>query len=174
MEFKLEQATEILGRTPETLKSLLGTLPDNWIMSNEGAGSWSPFDVLVHLIHGEETNWIPRARMILEHGQSRPFDPFNPTATFETSKGKSLAELLEAFELVREKNLESLKQMNLNAEQLETKGTHPAIGEVTLEQLLATWVVHDLSHIGQIVRTMCRQYETEVGPWKAYIRILNR
>ena len=174
MEFKVEEAIEILGRTPETLQSLLGDLPDNWITNNEGADSWSPFDVLGHLIHGEEEDWIPRARIILEHGQSRPFEPFNRTAMFEKSKGKSTAELLEVFRFLRQKNLESLGHMNLTREKLNLKGTHPALGQVTLEQLLATWVVHDLSHIGQIVRVMCRQYEAEVGPWKAYLPILRR
>lgn len=174
MEFKLEEAMEILGRTPETLQSLLGGLPGNWVVNNEGADSWSPFDVLGHLIHAEEEDWIPRARIILEDGQSRPFETFNRTAMFEKSKGKSTAELLEEFRLLREKNLESLRQINLSTEQLSMKGTHPALGQVTLEQLLATWVVHDLSHIGQIVRVMCRQYEAEVGPWKDYLPILRR
>ena len=174
MEFKLEEAIEILGRTPETLQSLFGDLPGDWVMNNEGADSWSPYDVLGHLIHGEEADWIPRARIILEHGQSRPFDPFDRTAMFEKSKGKSTTELLEEFKFLRQKNLESLEQMNLNTEQLSLKGTHPALGEVTLEQLLATWVVHDLSHIGQIARVMCRQYDAEVGPWKAYLPILNK
>ena len=174
MQFNLEEAVEILGRTPDTLKSLLRDLPGEWATSNEGADSWSGFDVLGHLIHAEEADWIPRARIILEHGESRPFDPFDRTAMFEKSKGKSLAELLEVFEFLRRKNLESLGRMDLNSEKLKLRGAHPALGQVTLEQLLATWVVHDLSHIGQIVRVFCKQYDEEVGPWKAYLPILTR
>jgi uncharacterized damage-inducible protein DinB len=174
MEFNLEEAVEILGRTPATLNALLKDLPDGWVTSDEGQDSWSAFDVLGHLIHGDETDWVPRARIILEHGESRPFDPFDRTAMLEESKGKSPAELLEAFESLRKKNLESLKQMRISEEQLKLKGTHPALGQVTLEQLIATWVVHDLSHIGQVVRIMCRQYDAEVGPWKEYLPILNK
>ncbi|HKP86587.1 MAG TPA: DinB family protein [Blastocatellia bacterium] len=174
MQFNLEEAVETLSRTPETLKSLLRDLPDDRAMSKEGADGWSAFDVLGHLVHGEETDWIPRARIILEHGESRAFDPFDRTAMFEKSKGKSLAELLEVFEFLRKKNLESLEQMDLNRDKLKLRGSHPALGQVTLEQLLSAWVVHDLSHAAQILRILCKQYDEEVGPWKAYLPILTR
>jgi len=173
MEFNLAEAIEILNRTPAALNSLLRGLPDRWVMSNEGPDSWSAFDVIGHLVHGEETDWVPRAKIILEHGESRAFDPFDRTAMIEKSKGKSLTELLDGFESLRKQNIESLEQMGLSAEKLKLKGTHPSLGEVTLEQLLATWVVHDLSHIGQIVRVICKQYDAEVGPWKAYLPILS-
>ena len=172
MEFNLAEAVEILNRTPVTLNALLRDLPDGWVMSDEGPDSWSAFDVLGHLVHGEETDWVPRAKIILEHGESRAFDPFDRTAMIEKSKGKSLTELLDEFESLRKQNIESLERMGLSAEKLKLKGTHPSLGVVTLEQLLATWVVHDLSHIAQIVRVMCKQYDAEVGPWKAYLPIL--
>jgi hypothetical protein len=174
MDFNLRDAVEVLNRTPATLNSLLREMPDRWVMSNEGPDSWSAFDVLGHLIHGDETDWVPRARIILEHGESRAFDPFDRTAMIGKSKGKSLTELLDRFESLRKQNIESLERMGLSAEKLKLKGTHPALGDVTLEQLLATWVVHDLSHIGQIVRIMCKQYDAEVGPWKAYLPILGK
>ena len=174
MEFKLDQAVGILSRTPGTLNHLLRDLPDSWTTGNEGPGTWSAFDVLGHLIHGEETDWIPRARIILEHGQSRPFDRFDREAMFEKSKGRSIPDLLDVFESLRENNLKALAEMDLTADKLALRGTHPSLGVVTLEQLMATWAVHDLSHIAQITRVMCRQYDKEVGPWKAFFPILGR
>jgi uncharacterized damage-inducible protein DinB len=174
MEFQLEQAVEILSRTPAILSSLLQGLSAEWILRNEGTDTWSPFDVVGHLIHGEETDWIPRAKIILEHGESKPFEPFDRFAQFERFKGKSLDELLDTFSQLRQRNLEILQQMNLTPDKMALKGIHPEFGSVTLKQLLAAWVVHDLNHIGQIVRVMSRQYAEAVGPWKAYLSILSR
>ncbi len=174
MEFKLDQATEILRRTPSTLNSLLRDLPDAWVLQNEGPQSWSPFDIVGHLIHGEETDWIPRAKIILEAGETRTFEPFDRFAMFEKSRGKSLTELLDTFERLRGVNLRELEEMHLTAAVLEKRGSHPELGVVTLSELLSTWVVHDLGHIGQIVRVMAKQYDKEVGPWQAYLTILSR
>ena len=172
MEFQIDRAVEILGRTPHTLNSLLRDVSDDWALGNEGPETWSPYDVLGHFIHGEETDWIPRARIILEHGESVPFEPFDRFAQFEKSKGKTLGELLDAFESLRAENLDALKGMNITLAQLELRGAHPTFGPVTLGQLLASWVVHDLGHISQIVRVMSRQYTEASGPWKAFLPIL--
>jgi uncharacterized damage-inducible protein DinB len=172
MEFQLEQAIEVLKRTPATLTSLLRGLPDEWTTGNEGKDTWTPYDVLGHLIHGEETDWIARANIILRYGESRPFDPFDRFAQFEKSKGKSLNDLLSEFEAARKASLESLEQMQITPDKLRLRGTHPALGSVTLGELLATWVAHDLDHIAQIVRVMSKQYNEEVGPWKQYLSIL--
>jgi hypothetical protein len=173
MEFQLDSAKEVLGRTPATLDSLLRQLPDEWIVSNEGADSWSPFDVVGHLIHGEESDWIPRAKVILEHGESRPFEPFDRFAMFEKSRGASLDELLDRFARLRAESLRELEGMNLTPEMLLKRGLHPELGVVTLSQLLSTWVVHDLGHIGQTVRVMAKQYGEAVGAWRAYLSILS-
>lgn len=173
MEFQLEQAKHILRRTPATLNSLLRDLPDEWVLPNEGPDTWSPFDVVGHLIHGEETDWVPRAKIILEHGEDRPFEPFDRFAMFEKSKGKSLGELLDTFERLRGESLQQLDQMNLTPELLLKHGKHPELGIVTLSELLATWVVHDLGHVQQIVRVMSKQYGDAVGPWRAYLSILS-
>ena len=174
MEFQLEHAKDLLRRTPETLNLLLQDLPEPWLMTNEGPNTWSPYDVVGHLIHGEETDWIPRAKIILEHGENRAFTPFNREAMFEKSKAKSLAELLNTFAQLRSENLRQLDELNLTPELLTKRGLHPELGTVTLSQLLSTWVVHDLSHIGQIVRVMCKQYGDAVGPWQAYLPVLTR
>lgn len=172
MEFQLEQATEILRRTPAALNALLRDLPDEWVIANEGPESWSPFDIVGHLIHGEEADWIPRARLILEHGESRPFEPFDRFAMFEKSRGKSLGDLLDRFERLRAESLKELGGMNLTPEALARRGAHPELGEVTLGQLLSTWVVHDLGHVGQVVRVMAKQYGEAVGAWRAYLSVL--
>jgi hypothetical protein len=172
MEFQLEQAINILSRTPATLNSLLRGAPAELTIGNEGGDTWSPYDILGHLIHGEETDWIPRARIILGHGESRAFEPFDRFAQFEKSKGKSADELLDQFEGLRTENLAALRQMNITADQLKLRGTHPELGSVTLRELLATWAVHDLSHIAQATRVMCKQYSEAVGPWKQYLPIL--
>jgi hypothetical protein len=174
MEFQLEQAQEILRRTPPTLDTLLQRLPDEWVFANEGPDSWSAFDIVGHLIHGEEADWIPRAKLILEYGETRPFEPFDRFAMFEKSLGKSLGELLATFERLRGESLRELEQMRLTPEMLARRGLHPELGVVTLSQLLSTWVVHDLGHIGQIVRVMARQYGEAVGVWRAYLPILSR
>ncbi len=172
MKFKLEQVLEVLQRTPATLNTLLRGLSEQWTNATEGAGTWSPFDVVGHLIHCEETDWIPRLQIILAHGEARPFDPFDRVAFFEKSTGKSLPELLDTFAALRAKNLHTLLALNLQPSDFERTGTHPAFGQVTLRQLLATWVVHDLGHIRQIVRVLAKQYQDEVGPWRAYVSIL--
>ena len=172
MEFELASAINILQRTPATLSSLLRDLPEPWLIQNEGAETWSPYDVIGHLIHGEETDWIPRAKMILEHGETRAFEPFDRVAMFEKSKGKSIGELLDLFAQARAKSLRELQSMNLTSDLLDKRGRHPELGVVTLKQLLSTWVVHDLGHVRQVVRVMSKQYRDAVGPWKAYLSIL--
>ena len=172
MEFELQHAIELLSRTPATLNSMLRDIPEGWLVQNEGAETWSPYDIVGHLIHGEETDWIPRARMILQHGETRAFEPFDREAMFETSQGKSIAELLDTFTLRRNESLRELNEMNLTPSLLEKRGKHPELGIVTLQQLLATWVVHDLGHVRQIVRVMSKQYRDAVGPWRAYLSIL--
>jgi hypothetical protein len=171
MSFNLEKALEVLERTPATLRAMLEGLSDDWT----GGGTvecWAPFDVIGHLIHGERTDWIPRAQIILEQDEDRRFVPFEMLAQFEESKGKSLAELLDEFESERAENLRVLRSWNLSDAQLQLKGIHPAFGDVTMEQLLATWMVHDLNHIRQIATYMARKYDREVGPWKEYLSIL--
>lgn len=172
MKLELEHVTEILRRTPSTLNAMLRDLPEPWLVHNEGPETWSPYDIVGHLIHGDETDWIPRAKIILDHGETRPFEPFDRVAMFEESKGKSIAELLDTFARLRAENLRELKQLNLTTQLLEKRGMHPELGVVTLKQLLATWVAHDLGHIRQVVRVMAKQYRDEVGPWKAYLSIL--
>jgi hypothetical protein len=174
MEFQLNHAKEILRRTPATLNSLLRQLPEEWVLSNEGPESWSPFDVVGHLIHGEEADWIPRAKIILEYGESRTFEPFDRYAMFENSRGKSLGQLLDRFELLRGESLRELERMSITPEMLAKRGKHPELGVVTLSQLLSTWVVHDLGHIGQIARVMAKQYTEAVGAWQAYLPVLSR
>ena len=173
MEYRLDQAKEILRRTPATLNALLSDLSDDWVLANEGPETFSPYDVIGHLIEGEENDWIPRARIILEHGEARPFEKFDRFAMYEKSKGKSPAELLARFEEVRGESLRQLDELNLTPELLQKRGSHPALGVVTLSQLLSAWVVHDLGHIRQIVRVMAKQYREEIGPWTAYLSIVN-
>jgi DinB superfamily len=174
MPFSLEHAKDILERTPAVLEALLRGLPDDWVIRSDDGESWSPFDVLGHLIHGEKTDWIPRARIILEQGTSRTFDPFDRHAMLETSRGKSLDELLKEFHSLRNENLRILDTLELTGANLGLKGMHPDLGVVTLQQLIAAWVVHDLGHLNQITRSMARQYTSEVGPWRAYMSVLRR
>jgi hypothetical protein len=174
MRFQLEHGKAVLRRTPLTLNALLSDLPNDWVLANEGPETFSPYDVIGHLIEGEENDWIPRARIILEHGETRPFEKFDRFAMYEKSKGKSLQELLARFEQLRGESLRQLDEMNLTPELLQKQGTHPALGVVTLSQLLSAWVVHDLGHLRQIVRTMAKQYSDAVGPWTAYLTILNK
>ena len=174
MNFDLASASDILSRTPSVLKSMLSDLPAEWAQGNEGDQTWSPFDVIGHLIHGERTDWIPRIRMVLESGESRSFEPFDRFAQFEESKGKSLEELLSTFAYLRSQNIETLKTMNITQEDLARKGKHPELGTVRLEELIATWVVHDLDHVAQITRTMAKQFKDAVGPWEAYLSVLKR
>jgi hypothetical protein len=172
MRFDLDHAADILSRTPAVLESLLGGLPAEWALGNEGEQTWSPYDVLGHLIHGERTDWIPRARIILRHGESETFEPFDRFAQFEASAGRSLEELLGTFAGLRAENIQSLKGLNITAEDLARRGRHPELGSVTLGELLAAWVVHDLDHIAQITRTLAKQYGEAVGPWEAYLSVL--
>jgi len=174
MDYEMDQGMEILRRTPGTLRALLAGLPDTWTHSAAGAETWSPYDVVGHLLHGEETDWIARAQIILEYGEDRPFDTFNRTAMFDKYDGYSLERLLDAFEQARNRNLEALDGLSITPEKLALKGTHPALGTVTLSQLLSTWVVHDLNHIGQIVEGISHQYAEAVGPWIVYLGILTR
>lgn len=168
----LDEATAVLARTPWVLSALLDELPDPWIEADEGADSWSPFDVVGHLIHGEKTDWLPRARVLLEHGEDRPFEPFDRFAMLEASRGKTLAEQLAEFAELRQRNLEELAALELTEEDLDRRGVHPELGTVTLEQLLATWVVHDLGHLAQVARVMAKRCSTSVGPWREYLPIL--
>lgn len=174
MEYQYEDAVAVLSRTPATLIALLGGLPDAWTMSAEGPDTWSAYAVVGHLLHAEETDWLVRARIILDHGESRPFDSMNRTAMFDKYRGWPLDELLKAFAEARAKNLAELSALDLTPEKLARTGKHPALGTVKLSQLLATWVTHDLNHLGQIVEVMARQYGDAVGPWSAYLNILTR
>jgi hypothetical protein len=174
MDFDLTQAIPVLERTPATLRTLLDGLPSAWTDANEGPDTWSPFDVVGHLIHGERADWIPRARMILEEVRSRAFEPFDRFAQFRDIEGMSLAELLDEFERLRAKSLGTLKGWQLTDAQLSLEGEHPVFGAVTLRQLLATWTAHDVSHLAQIARVMAKQYRDAVGPWRAYLPVMDR
>jgi hypothetical protein len=164
----------VLSRTPAVLRALLWDLPDPWVRGTEGPDTWSPFDIVGHLIHGERTDWMARAEIILAFGEKRPFTPFDRFAQFTASRGKSLQELLDTFAELRAANLRDLESRHLTPEDLRRRGRHPELGTVTLEELLATWVGHDLSHIAQIARVMGRQYTEAVGPWRAYLPMLDR
>ena len=172
MTFTSTQSIEILERTPGVLTAMLQGLSDAWTTANEGGDTWSAYDIVGHLIHGEKTDWMPRAAIILSERADKTFEPFDRFAQFEASRGKSLPQLLEEFRALREKNLALLRSKNLTGADLERKGVHPAFGEVTLSQLLATWVAHDLNHIAQIARVMAKRYQADVGPWIAFLRIL--
>jgi hypothetical protein len=172
MDFDLDRALPVLERTPRVLRELLAGLPEGWTAGTEGPGTWSPFDVVGHLVHGERTDWMPRVEIILREGETRPFPPFDRVAMFESSRGKALDELLDEFAALRAANLVRLRGLALGPEELARGGRHPEFGRVRLGQHLATWVAHDLSHIGQIVRVMGRQYAEAVGPWIAYLPML--
>ncbi len=173
MEHNLEHTISLLARTPAALNALLRDLPETWTIRNEGENTWSAFDIVGHLIHGELTDWIPRARMILELGETRAFEPFDRWAQERESQGKSLAQLLDDFARLRSENLNALRALNLQPADLKRRGRHPALGVVTLSELLATWAVHDLTHLHQISRVMAHQYQDGVGPWSAYLGVLH-
>jgi hypothetical protein len=173
LKFNLKLSIEILERTPDVLHLLLQDLSEDWTKHNEGPDTWSPYDVIGHLIHGEKTDWIPRMEIILSEDKSKEFIPFDRFAQFENSKRKSLQELLDEFKMLRIENVQKLKSKNISEVDLNKTGIHPAFGEVTLKQLLATWVVHDLNHIVQISRVMAKQYKEEVGPWIEYLKVLS-
>jgi hypothetical protein len=168
----LEECLPVLTRTPATLDALLRDLPEAWTAATEGPGTWSPYDVVGHLIHGERADWMPRLAIILEHGPSRPFDPFDREAQFRDNGGKPLPVLLDEFGALRRDNLERLRALNLQPAQLDLRGTHPALGAVTLRQLLATWTAHDLAHILQVSRVMAKRYQRDVGPWAEYLSVM--
>lgn len=172
MDFKISHLIEILSQTPATLKSLLGEFSEELIFSKDGENAWNSFDIVGHLIHAEETNWIPRAETILAQSENITFAPFDRFGQFEKFKKNSLAELFAIFADLRRKNIEIVKSWNLTDEKLNLKGIHPEFGEVTLRQLLATWAVHDLTHIRQIVTVIAKQQTENVGAWKEYLSIL--
>ena len=172
MEQELSRTLSLLSRTPVALDGLLSDLSQDWILQNEGENTWNVFDVIGHLIHGEHTDWIPRARIILESGESRSFDPFDRAGHVRESQGKSLGRLLDEFASLRAANLSLLRGWNLQPEDFSRRGLHPALGTVTLSQLLATWAAHDLTHLHQISRIMAFQYRDAVGPWKQYLGVM--
>lgn len=171
--YDVDEATALLARTPAVLDTWLRGLPDGWLSATEGPDTWSPFDIVGHLVHGERTDWMPRVRRLLEHGESLAFDPFDRFAQFSESEGKRMGALLDEFARLRASSLERLRALSLTPTQLDLTGRHPAFGVVTLRQLLATWVAHDLDHVSQIARVIARQYSDEVGPWREYLRIVN-
>ena len=173
MDFQIEHGIAILARTPRVLNDMLRELPDVWTTVNEGPDTWSPYDIVGHLVHGERADWIPRLNVILSDGK-KAFEPFDRFAQFENSKGKTLSDLLDEFNNLRVLNIQKLRAIKHDEHTLIQTGIHPDFGEVTLRQLLATWVVHDLNHISQIARVMAKQYKEEVGPWVRYLGILNR
>jgi hypothetical protein len=172
MDFDLPKAVAVLERTPRALRALLSGLPAEWVHANEGPDTFSPFDVVGHLINGEETNWIPRAKVILAQGDERRFPPFDRFRSLDANRNRSLDELLAEFERARDRSLQELASFELTPAHLNLTGEHPEFGSVTLAQLLSTWVVHDLSHTAQVVRVMAGQYREAVGPWRAYLRVL--
>jgi len=171
-QFNLADAIAILARTPASLDALLRGLPDVWVRSNEGKDTWSPFDIVGHLIVGERTDWIPRARIILENGEARTFDPFDRFAQAKEGQGKSMEQLLDEFARLRSENLAALQAMNLEPEDLSRRGKHPALGVVTLSELLATCAAHDLTHLHQLSRVMAHQYRAAVGPWSKFLGVM--
>jgi hypothetical protein len=174
MQFELPHALEVLERTPATLHALLGGLPETWTSPNEGPDTFSAFDNVGHLIHGERTDWIPRARIILAQGTNRRFEPYDRFAQYRESQGKRLADLLQEFARLRSDNLAVLRGWGLSERELALEGEHPSLGPVSLRQLLAAWVVHDLGHLAQITRVLAKQYRDAVGPWRTYLPVLDR
>jgi hypothetical protein len=174
MDFDLTTGTAILERSPGTLRAMLSGLTSEWIDATEGPETWSPYVIVGHLIHGERTDWIPRARIILAQGSDRRFTPYDRFAQFRASQGKSLVNLLDEFEQLRVENLRTLAGWKLTQDQLNLEGEHPEFGPVTLRQLLATWVAHDLGHVAQTARVMAKQYREAIGPWRAYLPIVDR
>jgi len=173
MDFDFRAGTAVLERTPDTMRAMLAGLPAAWIEGTEGPDTWSPYVIMGHLIHGERTDWIPRARIILDQGKDRRFVPFDRFAQLRAER-KSLEELLDEFAALRAENLETLAGFQLTDAQFEWEGEHPELGRVTLRQLLATWVAHDLGHIAQTARVMAKQYRDAVGPWRAYLPVMDR
>ena len=174
MDFDLTTGMTVLERTPGTLRAMLDGLPSAWTDADEGPDTWSPYVIVGHLLHGERTDWIARARIILGQGPDRRFAPYDRFAQFDEVKGKSLTDLLDEFTKLRIENLIILKAWHINDQQLALEGVHPAFGTVTLRQLLSTWVAHDLGHIAQVARVMAKQYRDAIGPWRAYLPVMDR
>jgi hypothetical protein len=172
MQFRLAEATAVLTRTPTILNALLRGLPSVWVRCNEGKDSWNAFDIVGHLIVGERTDWMPRVRIVLENGEARPFDPFDRFGQWKENQEKSMEQLLDDFSRLRTQSLAALRALNLQPGDLTRRGRHPALGVVTLSELLATWAVHDLTHMHQLSRVMAHQYRDAVGPWSAYLGVL--
>lgn len=173
MEHNLDRTISLLTRTPAALNALLRDLPDTWTLRNEGENTWNAVDIVGHLIHGERTDWIPRARMILQFGETRTFEPFDMLGHVREIAGKSLAQLLDEFARFRSKNLDELRALNLRPADLARRGRHPELGVVTMSELLATWPAHDLTHLHQISRVMAHQYRDVTGPWSQYLGVLH-
>ena len=169
----LQYTLSLLARTPASLDALLRDLPDAWVLGNEGDGTWSAVEIVGHLIHGERTDWMARTRMVLRDGDTRTFDPFDRWGHTRESQGRPLAQLLDEFARLRSDNLAELRALNLRPEDLERRGRHPALGVVTLSELLATWAAHDLTHLHQLSRVMAHQYREAVGPWRQYLGVLH-
>ncbi len=172
VEINLNETIALLERTPTSVDALLRGLPNLWIRGNEGKDTWSPYNIVGHLIFGEQTDWIPRVRMILEHGEARSFEPFDRFAQMKGRQNEPLEKLLDDFASLRKESLSALRAMNLQPEDLGRRGRHPALGVVTLSELLAAWAVHDLTHLHQLSRVMAHQYRAAVGPWSAYMGVL--
>ena len=172
MEFAVDTAREVLSRTPDTLRAMLTGLPEEWLHGREAAEAWSPYQVCGHMLHIEECDWIDRTRVILEHGTTRVFAPVDREAGFARFHGWSIEDLLDRFATTRRDNLEELATL-VGPGELDRRGVHPDFGEVSLAQLLATWTVHDLNHLNQIVKTMAKQYADAVGPWRAFLPVVD-
>ncbi|CAN5782447.1 hypothetical protein BH10BAC2_BH10BAC2_35560 [soil metagenome] len=172
MQFDLQKSIEILERTPIVLEQMLSGLHHDWTINNEGPDTWNPYDVIGHLIHGEKTDWIPRTKIILSASDDKNFVHFNRFAQLTESKDKTITELLDEFKKLRKENLDYLRSLHIDEVALNNTGIHPAFGEVSLQQLLATWAVHDLNHIAQTARVMAKQYKEAVGPWVGYLKVL--
>ena len=173
MQHNLQNTISLLTRTPAALDALLRDLPETWTLRNEGENTWSAFDIIGHLNHGERTDWMPRVKVVLQFGETQAFEPFDRQGHARETQGKSLGQLLDEFAHLRSENLAELRALNLRPEDLERRGRHPALGIVTLSQLLATWAAHDLTHVHQISRVMAHQYRAAVGPWSAYLGVLH-
>ncbi len=174
MDFNLSKSLEILQRTPDALFAIVQGISSDWTSTNEGGDTWSVYDIIGHLIHGEKTDWIQRIEIILSDSKDKTFEPFDRFAQFEESKDKTLPALFAEFKILREKNIKTLQSFHLTKNDFSKKGNHPALGEVTLAQLIATWTVHDLNHLAQIARVMAKQYKNETGPWIEYLSILKQ
>lgn len=174
MKFSLRKSVEVLERTPAVLKSLLLGLSDDWVRNNEGENTWSPYDIVGHLIAGEKSDWITRTNIILGDSEPKIFEPFDRTIQFQEDQTRPIALLLDEFSSLRAQNLKTLNSMQLMDDDLHKTGLHPAFGAVTLENLLSTWVVHDMGHLGQISRVVAKQYKDEVGPWEQYLSVLSK